>query len=241
LATRLWPECDQSRARANLRRNLSTLRKMLGGEWLVVERKTVRLDPHANVWVDVDRFHTLLRAWEEHGHPRAEVCPACLTAQAKAVELYQGDFMAGFSLRDSASFDEWQFFQTEGLRRELASALERLVRGQATQGAYDAAIPYARRWLALDPLHEPDHRYLMQLYAWSGQRTAALRQYAECERVLREELGAPSEEETTRLCEAMKERRGPPPSCEQAVTPTTSETDPLRERYRLDAELGCGG
>lgn len=43
--------------------------------------------------------------------------------------------------------------------------------------------------MALDPLHEPAHRWLMQLYALSGQRAAALRQYRECVRILEGELG----------------------------------------------------
>jgi DNA-binding SARP family transcriptional activator len=98
-----------------------------------------------------------------HGHPESESCPDCLEALAEAVELYRGDFLEGFSLRDSASFDDWQFFQTEGLRQELAQALERLVRGYSAQGTYERAIPYGRRWVALDPLHEPAQRELMQL------------------------------------------------------------------------------
>ena len=35
----------------------------------------------------------------------------------------------------------------------------------------------------------------MQLYAWSGQQAAALRQYEECRRILQEELGFEPDEE----------------------------------------------
>jgi DNA-binding SARP family transcriptional activator len=149
LITLLWPELEPSRARAGLRRNLSMLRKALGEAWLVVDRESVGLNPQAGFWLDVHRFRSLLRAWQHHGHPESETCSGCLTALAEAVELYRGDFLEGFSLRDSANFDEWQFFQTEGLRQELASVLERLVHGHSTRGAYASAIPYARRWLAL--------------------------------------------------------------------------------------------
>ena len=86
------------------------------------------------------------------------------------MNLYREDFLTGFTLPDCLDFDEWQFFHTEGLRQELAVALERLVRGYSIQGAYEAAIPYALRWLALDPLHEPAHQHLMQLYAQAGQQ-----------------------------------------------------------------------
>ena len=46
-----------------------------------------------------------------------------------------------------------------------AALLAQLVAIQRDHGDYTTAIPYAGRWLALDPLHEPMHRHLMQLYA----------------------------------------------------------------------------
>ena len=97
--------------------------------------------------------------------------------------------MAGFTLEDSAAFDEWQFFEAEALKDEMASALVRLATYTTSQGDFERAISYARRWLAVDPLHEPAHRHLMVLYAKSNQRAAALRQYETCRRVLQEELG----------------------------------------------------
>jgi ABC-type transport system substrate-binding protein/DNA-binding SARP family transcriptional activator len=238
LVTLLWPDVDPSRARAGLRRNLSVLRKALHGEWLVVDRESVGTDPEADVWLDVAQFRELLGAWQGHGHPESEVCPECLVALGEAVGLYRGDFLTGFSLRDSPGFDEWQFFQTESLRQELASALERLVRVHSAQGEYEMAIAYARRWLALDPLHEPVHRWLMQTYAWSGQRSAALRQYGACERILEEELGGSPEAETTQLYKAIKARRDLPPPKGPRVLPV--EPTILNDRYRLDEELGRG-
>jgi hypothetical protein len=48
--------------------------------------------------------------------------------------------LEGLRLRDSASFDDWQFFQTEGLRQRLAGALERLVRGHTAQATYQEML-----------------------------------------------------------------------------------------------------
>jgi predicted ATPase/DNA-binding SARP family transcriptional activator len=200
----LWPELEPSRARAVLRRNLSLLRSALEGEWLAVAGQMVGTDPEADFWLDVDQFTRLVRVWETHGHPQEQVCPECLEALTEAVDLYQGDFLEGFGLRDSVAYDDWQFFQAEGLRQELAGALERLVRGHSAQGNHKAALPYARRSLALDPLHEPAHRQLMQLYAQIGRRSAALRQYEECVRILDEELGLAPAEETTALHEEIR-------------------------------------
>jgi DNA-binding SARP family transcriptional activator len=238
LVTLFWPEADPGRARAGLRRNLAVLKNALGGEWLVVDRESVGTDPQAHVWLDVARFRQLLKAWQGHGHLEAEVCPECLEALGEAAELYRGDFLEGFSLRDSPGFDEWQFFQTESLRQELASALERLVSGHSAQGRHEPAIRYARRWLALDPLHEPVHRGLMQLYAWSGQRSAALRQYGECERLLSAELGTSPEEETTKLYKAIRANRDLPPP--EGSRSRTSQPTVLSGRYHLDTELRRG-
>ncbi len=241
LVTLLWPELDPSRARAGLRRNLSVLRKALGDQWLVVDRELVGLDPAADVWFDVAQFRGRLRFAQAHDHPQADACPECLSMLAEAVELYRGDFMAGFSLRDSPSFDDWQFFQTEELRHELAWALERLVVGHSAQEAYAPALTHARRWLALDPLREPVHRHLMRLYVWSGQRAAALRQYAECTRLLSEELGAPPDEATRQLYEAIKGKQRLPRPERHAPPPIVRRAFPLHQRFRLDAELGRGG
>src|SRR5919112_688549 len=222
LATLLWPEYDQSRARAALRRTLSALAKARTEGWLEVDRESVGLN-RDELWVDVDRFHGRLAECQTHGHAETDVCPDCLPPLAEAVALYRDDFLAGFGLRDSPNFDDWHFFQAESLRRELAGALERLVRGHEARGEWEAAIAHARRWLALDPLNEPAHRALMQLYAWADQRAAALRQYRECVRVLDKELGVHPVEETTRLYRSIKES-------EMLPQPVASQHQPPNHR-----------
>ena len=211
LATLLWPEYDQRRARAALRSALWVLNKSPLGDWLEVEPETVSLrfvpDPAARpnpLWLDVTHFRRLLATAQNHDHPSDEVCPACLSSLTEAISLYRDDFLAGFTLPDAPDFDEWQFFQTESLRQDLASALERLVRLHSTRGDFEAALPHARRRLALDPLHEPAHRQLIQLYAQSGQQAAALRQYQVCLETLDAEFGVALSEETNALYDRIR-------------------------------------
>ncbi len=207
LAALLWPEYDQVHARATLRRTLSTLNKALTGPWLEIDREHAGLNFNADIWVDVHEFRSYLAACRLHNHAPTETCSACLQPLSEAVALYDDDFLAGFGLRDSPSFDDWQFFQADSLRRDLAGALERLVQCYSATGDFESAIAYARRWLMLDRLHEAAHRLLMQLYVWSGQRGAALHQYRECVEVLERELGVAPLEATTRLYQAIKERQ----------------------------------
>jgi DNA-binding SARP family transcriptional activator/tetratricopeptide (TPR) repeat protein len=213
VAALLWPEADSPGARGALRRTLSVLRAGLGDRGLVVDRSAVGLDPSA-FDVDIWRFEEALAVARGHAHPGRDLCPTCLAALQGAAALDRGEFMAGFALRDSEEFDEWQLAEGTSYRRELAAVLERLARGEAAARAWDAAAPAARRWLELDPLHEPAHRLLMEILARSGELAAALAQYRDCVRILDRELGVAPLSETTGLAEDIRAGRlsGPPPA-----------------------------
>lgn len=189
LAALLWPDAETERARGALRRTLSTLRTGLGGDELRVDGTRIAVDDEA-IDLDVRRFREL----------------AANGRLDDAVTAYTGDFLAGFTLRDSADFDEWQAEQAEGLRRELAGVLERLASSQEP----GRAITYAKRWLELDPLHEPAHRALMRIHARAGDRVSALRQFHECERILDRELGVGPLAETVRLARAIEQGESEP-------------------------------
>ncbi len=234
LAALLWPDFDQTSARASLRRVLAALKKEIGEESLDADRDLIGLKPEADMLADVEDMQRRLAECETHGHPPAEVCQACLAPLSEAAALYQGDFMAGFSLSDSPGFEEWLLFQSESLRRDLSGALARLVHGHTAQREFDTAIAYARRWLALDTLNEAAHRDLMRLYAWSDQHAAALSQYRECQEILKKELGLPPQEETTHLYEAIKANRLEPPPTRYLPAPLTS---PARRPHNLPLQI----
>jgi hypothetical protein len=83
----------------------------------------VALNESVDLWVDVIHF----RAQLEDCRTTADQDDDCHQKLASAVELYQADFLAGFTLPDCPDFDEWQLLQTEALRRDLGWALEKLV------------------------------------------------------------------------------------------------------------------
>lgn len=202
LAAFLWPEFDQRRSRAALRRTISSLKKALDGYGLIIERDSLALNPRADIWVDVLRFNELTARCRVIQEQSLEtLCQACLDDLIESTEIYRNDFLAGFTLRDSASFDEWQYSQSESLHMEITANLQVITECLSLSGDYDLAIQYAVKLLQMDPLHEPGHRNLMTLFALNGRRTKALRQYRECVRILEEELGVPPLEETTELYE----------------------------------------
>ena len=220
LAVLLWPEGDNVSARAALRRTLSTLNQAFGGLGLKIERDAIALDPGDALWTDISEFLAYLHTCQTHDHAANEVCRQCQQPLNEAVALYRGDFLQGFSLRDSAEFDLWQFQQTEHFQRLAASVLDRLVRLYTDQANYVSAIQYGQRWLTLDVLHEPAHRSLMRLYTWIGERSQALRQYRECVRILDQELGVAPLEETTELYQTILENKLETPAVSQPTVET---------------------
>lgn len=186
----------------------------------------MQLPPQPGLWLDVGCFRALQALCRQHGHPADQVCPACQEPLTEAAALAQGEFLAGFTLPDCPDFDDWHTFERESLRRELGGVFKRLVQllVQRQNGLHEEAISYTRRWLALDPLHEPARRQLMELYVWSGQPTAALQQYQLCVQVLKNELGILPAAETTALYEAIKANRFSVP------TPITFSEQSMGER-----------
>lgn len=217
LAALLWPDNDEQRARGALRRTLSVLRSALADRWLKAEGETVDLD-RASVLVDVTEFRRALN------EGRLE----------DAAGLYRGDLLEGFSLRDSPAFDDWQSTQADALRTAYAEILSGLTAAAERNNDLTEALGYAKRRLALDPLHEPAHRELMGLHARGGDRSAALRQFRECARLLDRELGVTPADETRALHDAIEagtlgDREGPP---EVATASALAELHTLHGDYR---------
>jgi len=238
LAARFWADYDQSSAFAYLRRELYTLNSTLGEGWIIAERDTVQLSQREEVWIDVADFRAELTRTHTHPHPPAEVCEHCIAPLNAAVELYRGDFLAGFTLRDCPEFDDWQAYITDQLKQQVINTLEKLAAWHGSQGAFQIGINYAQRLLSLDPLHEPAHRQLMRLYAEGGYRTAALRQYEECARLLHNELATQPEPETEALHHAILEGRfHKPASSEAPPSKLPAQASPFVGRERELAEI----
>ncbi len=225
LAGLLWPDYPEESARANLRNGISKLRKACGGHntappFLEITRETIQFNKTGECWCDVTAFGdaakvssasaTAVRCWEE------------------AVALYRGSFLEGFSIADSASFEQWAFLKQEQLRCRVLTTLDQLVAYYELQGNYEQACEYARRQTEIEPWQEQAHRSLMRLLALSGRPSAALAQYNTCCCLLEGELKVAPAEETRRLYEQIKNDRLTPkreiwlPKPRGAVLPPSS-------------------
>ena len=208
LALLLWAESSQERARATLRRTLSALRAASGSEMIEADRNRVTLV--GDFTSDLDMVNTELEATSRHDHDFNDVCSRCIPHLRRATDLYRGDFLAGFSVRSSPEYEDWVRGVAESTRIRIGAAFNRLATALAADGEYPGAISAVTQWIDLDQLHEPAHRLLMLLHAWSGDRPGAIEAYRGCVAVLDQELGVAPLEETTELYEAILDEDLPP-------------------------------
>ncbi len=191
LAGLLWPDWPDRSARTNLRNALANLRSAIGDReadppFLLITRETIRFNPESDFRLDVAEFVAL----------SAQADPTALEA---AAALYRGSFLAGFSLKDSAAFEDWHLLNRERLQRRISAVLERLADQHEQCGDLQAAIRSAQRLVDLEPWDETAHQRLMRLLALNGQRGAALAQFETCRRQLALELGVAPSTETLKL------------------------------------------
>jgi predicted ATPase/DNA-binding SARP family transcriptional activator len=186
LAYLLWPDSSEAEARANLRRHLHDLRRALppapdDRPWLLADAGSVRWNPAAAYWLDVDEFE------------RLSANPNRLT---EAVAIYAGELLPNI-------YDDWALAERERLSNLYAADLRQLVALDRARGDFPQALDYARQLLQHDPLREDVARELIALRYAAGDRGGALAEYQRLEQRLRDELGVAPMPETSALYQAI--------------------------------------
>jgi DNA-binding SARP family transcriptional activator len=205
LAFVLWPGSTESQARTNLRQLLHHLKRALPGECklLVTDHNSVRWLQEASCDIDVVDFQASLAeaasARTENDRVRE------IRSLTAAVQLYEDDLLPGL-------YDDWLTPIREEYRQRVCEALRRLATLFEEQREFAAALPFAERLAALDPLGESNYQLLMRLHAANHDRSSALRTYHQCMRVLRREMGVEPGSATVELFERILKAKPEPGS-----------------------------
>jgi DNA-binding SARP family transcriptional activator/tetratricopeptide (TPR) repeat protein len=221
VAAALWPDVLDASAQRSLRTALWSLRTALGtaADVLLTTRDRVGLDPES-VSIDVQEFDALVAAG------RLE----------EAVGICAGELLAGFE-------DEWAIRARDTHRQRLADVLDALAARAAAGGDPAAAVRWARRRSALDPLSEEGARALMTRLAVAGDRAAALSVYDRLVERLRDQLSIAVSAQTRRLASELRGATAPRPRSGRGRVPLVGRRDELaalREAWE-QARSGAGG
>jgi DNA-binding SARP family transcriptional activator/predicted ATPase/tetratricopeptide (TPR) repeat protein len=191
LAGLLWSDFPEHRARGNLRDALAVIRRTPLAPYVDIGRRQVTFKWELPHWIDTAEFLQSVEQGSNQSRAEAAVLEG-------AMDLYRGEFLAGFQIPKAALFEEWATVQRQHLHLQATTALQQLVDFFLDEGSYEVGVSYACRLLALDPWREQTHRNLMLLHLLNNDHHAALKQYEECWQILADELGiAPSPETQT--------------------------------------------
>ena len=178
----LWPDRDERTARHLLADSIYVLRQTLGDRAIVAAGETVQLSADL-VWTDVAEFRRAIT--EERW--------------ADALELYRGDFLDGFYVRNAADFDRWVLTERERLRATAARAASTLAALLQDAGQTTEATEAAERALELAPGDENSFRDLVRLLIAADNHSRAQAVARAFIEYLASELGAAPSVETKRL------------------------------------------
>ena len=190
LATLLWGDRFDTQARHSLRQCLLSLRKQLESVapgLLVLNGELVGLKTQL--------FSTDTHEFTALAEEAADL--------ERALLLYRGEFLAGFSL-NVEPFDDW----VRGERARLTAIAARLLELQAQQsdecGHGEQALRACERLLAIDPLREDWQRLALKVTARYRGRDPAMARASELIALLRRELDADPEPATGAFIEDIK-------------------------------------
>jgi predicted ATPase/DNA-binding SARP family transcriptional activator/DNA-binding CsgD family transcriptional regulator len=200
-----WPKLGPKAAAGNLRYALHHARRTLrsgpvaASNYLRLHGDQLVLSPTGQLWVDVEAFE------EAAASARRARVPAAYRA---ALDLYAGELLPGDLYEEWAQ--DWVEGRRSGLRSLYLALLVEMAGLYEERGEYGPAVEALGRVVADEQAHEEAHVALMRLYAISGRRAEAIRQYEQLREALDRELAAEPAQISSRVYEEILAGRPPP-------------------------------
>lgn len=151
----LWSDPDPDAARHALRQTLWFIRRRAGPEIIVTENGCLKLT--RGIETDRDAF---LRAVD---HVELE----------RAIALYRGDFLHGFSMMAGIPFEQWTDAERHRLQLIFLRTADVVVRRRLSEGRFGHARELACRIRDIEPRRETAWRLLIETLLAAGDPVAA--------------------------------------------------------------------
>jgi DNA-binding SARP family transcriptional activator len=195
-----WQDFSTDSGRNNLNVSITHLRRhfhaVLTSEIISSQNECFTLNPQLNVQSDA---HIFLEVYDQAKKmERLGNIEAALNSYKIAAETYMSDFL------EDLWHEEWTIPIREDFQEKYITALSFISDNAIQNGLFEPAIEALRQILSKDNCWEEAHRKLMLCYAECGKIDRAIRQFQECERVLREKLDVSPSKATIELFKKLK-------------------------------------
>ena len=188
LVALLWPDADEETGRKNLRNAIYHIKKTFNEDVILSDKKAI-VAINSNIEIETDIKNMI------EGKSDAEI------------DVYEGEFLKGFFIKQSEEFDQWLDFTREHYKEIYIAKLNNKVAEALGEVNVILAEKLLKSLIAIDEFNEEAYRNLIKLYFDEGHYNKAIDLYNKLKYKLEEELGIMPEVKSIELFEKVLESR----------------------------------
>lgn len=168
LSVLLWPDMEENVARKNLRNAIYKLKKSFAQHEIIsfLNKSTITLSTSIIIETDIDNFIN----------------------NKSEINLYHGEFLKGFILKDADNFQQWVYETRAELEGIYLKRLYEQILIESKNKNYEKVEKYCKLLIKADEFNEDGYRQLIQCYKNQGKVNNAIKVYNELTDILNKEL-----------------------------------------------------
>lgn len=172
-----WADNDETSARKNLRDAIYKIKKTLCDEIFLSSSKSfIEFNTEINIEIDTDDI-----------------------TSSNILNKYKGDFLGNFMIKNCYDFENWVSEKKEEYKNTYTNSIAKKVNELVNIGDFKGIQRYSNILIENDPYNEKTYRYLMKIYALSGDYNKAIKLYYDLTDLLKRELDIDSESNTKKM------------------------------------------
>ncbi|NOZ52158.1 MAG: hypothetical protein GXP08_03280 [Gammaproteobacteria bacterium] len=186
----IWPDADGDVAHTSFSVTLHRLRKLLGGDALLLNDSHLTLNSQ-QCWVDVWELEKTLNELKDNINKQGNDHRSITQLANQALQLYQGPFLG------NEDEQPWYIAYRDKINNKFSNCLMLICDYFEHINRCDLAMQFYRKGIEINPLQEELYIRLMKCYAVKNRYAEAIAMYQQCTRLLDALLGiAPSPDST---------------------------------------------
>ncbi len=171
-----WSDTGEETARKNLRDALYKIKSSIHEDIFSPSKSTIEFSDNFSFEIDTDEI-----------------------MESNAFDLYSGDFLFNFSVKNCYEFEEWLHEKRDFYKDIYIKSVKNKVIELVNSRDFNSIDKYKNILIKNDPYNEKTYRHLMKIYAMSEDYNKAIKLYHELAHVLKKDLDVEPELKTKKI------------------------------------------
>ncbi len=171
-----WADTEETTARKNLRDAIYKIKKALCDDIFSPSKSSIEFNEEIQIEIDIDKI-----------------------ASNKILKHYKGDFLGNFQIKNCYDFENWVSEKKADYKNIYIKAVSKKVNELVSMGDLKSIQNYSNILIENDPYNEKIYRYIMKVYALSGDYNKAIKLYYDLTDILKKDLDIEPELNTKKM------------------------------------------